>query len=223
MNTFRKSALSGLGAIVVALSVAVMAAPASAAVPGVGQIPSGRVATVPSALPSDLQAQADEFAQYEPVLLESLQGSDGAQTFDLDLALSRGVPTDLATDFAEGISLAGGTVSGDFIPSQLLSDASSVQALSACAGETRGWVDGFGAHARFDSCDTDTLVSALNIGASYSAIAAILAGFSGEVYAVGGGGLVAALIQASGSSISACAVDGTGVEIAVAGFVCWAQ
>jgi hypothetical protein len=119
--------------------------------------------------------------------------------------------------------LAGGSVSGGLTPSRPALDESSIESLSACAGETRGWMDGFGAHARFDSCDTNTLIAAMNNGASYAALAAVLAGFSGEVYAVGGGALVAALIQLSSSSISACAVDGTGVEIAVAGFVCWAQ
>lgn len=223
MNTFRKSVLSGLGGIMVALSVATISTPATAAVPSATEIRSEETVSPSSELSPEIQAQADEFAQYEPLLMESLGGSDGARTFDLDTALSRGVPSGLANDFAEGISLSGGSVLGDFTPSQPALDAGVIKSLSACVGETRGWIDGFGSHARFNSCDTDKLVSVLNVGAGWGAVAAVVAGFSGDVYAVGGVALMAALMQLSGSSISACAADGTGVEIAAAGYICWAQ
>jgi hypothetical protein len=223
MNTFRKSVLSSLGGIMVALSVATMAAPATAAVPSTADIRSGEIESASSALPPDVQAQADEFAQYESVLLESVSGSEGARTFDLNRALSRGVPAGLATDFAEGISLTGGSVSGDFTPSHPKLDAGSIRVLSACVGETHGWMDGIGAHARLNSCDTATLVSILSQGANLGALAAVLSGFGGGVYAAGGVALMAALLQVGASSISACAADGTGVEIYAAGYICWAQ
>jgi hypothetical protein len=223
VNIMRKSLLSGLGGIMVALSVATIAAPATAAAPSAADIPSGEAVSASSALPPDIQAQADEFAQYEAVLLESLGGSEDARTFDLDMALSRGVPVDLANDFAEGISFGGGSVSGDFTPSHPELDASSMRVLAACIGETRGWIDGFGAHARLNSCDTATLINVLASGATYATVAAVIADLGGGAYAAAAGAIAGAVFQLDANSISNCAADGTGVEIAAAGFICWAQ
>ncbi len=84
------------------------------------------------------------------------------------------------------------------------------------------WTDWLGGHAKFSSCVVPQLVSALQAGVGATALAATIAAAAslgvGAVTAI-----VPALMQYSVWSIQACAANGTGVELAFAGFVCWAQ
>lgn len=95
---------------------------------------------------------------------------------------------------------------------------------AACRGESRVWIDIWGTHVRLNSCVTPTVVTAIQGGSNAAYIAAAIGGLSG-VGAIAGGAiaLAGAIGNYSAWSIDQCSRNGTGVELALAGFVCWAQ
>jgi len=95
-------------------------------------------------------------------------------------------------------------------------------AFAACRGENKIWTDYLGGHARFSSCVTPKLVSALQAGVGATALAATIA-TAATLGVAAVSAIVPALLQYSAWSIDACSKNGTGVELVFASFICWAQ
>ncbi|QIZ97975.1 hypothetical protein [Leifsonia sp. PS1209] len=152
-------------------------------------------------------------------LLAADRSIDGQRTFDFALAIDAGVPNDIATSWAEGVADTGGIVVNAG-PRSFPTHASR----AACRGESRVWIDIWGTHVRLNSCVTPTVVTALQGGANAAYIAAAIGGLSG-IGAIAGGAIAlgGAIGNYSAWSIEQCSRNGTGVELALAGFVCWAQ
>jgi hypothetical protein len=166
-------------------------------------------------------AQQDELDRLE-AHAAALEAADtkvsGVRTFDFGKALASGVPTDLASGWASGIASTGGRVinAGDRV--------FETATVLGCRGEWRVWIDGWGTHVRLDSCITPKVVTALQGVGNAAFIAAAIGGMSG-IGAIPGGAiaLAGAMLNYSAWSIDQCSKNGTGVELAYAGFVCWAQ
>lgn len=101
-------------------------------------------------------------------------------------------------------------------------DASPEASPAACRGINKMWSDWLGWHAKLDSCATKQVIDALRSGAAATTVAAIIiTATGGPVGAVAA--IMPALLTWSAASIEACSRNGTGVEVAFSGFVCWAQ
>lgn len=140
-------------------------------------------------------------------------------TFDYSLAITGGVPTTLATEWAQGYALGGGTITnlaaGITLPNALPD-------VKSCRGSNAIWTDWLGGHAKFSSCATRAYVTALQGGAAGTTVAAAIAAAS--TLTVGAlMGIIPALMAYAAWSIDACSKNGTGIEMAFAGVVCWAQ
>ncbi len=219
LNTLQfKKTFGGIAAIATCTVVAVGllgSAPAFADTP-----PDGTLGSVVRATPvvaAELLNPAEVTAEMDALRVHStaLDGATRNGTFYFDEAIEAGVPEDMAREWAHGYALGGGMVVG-------VKEPVTISARAACRGTNQIWADWLGAHAKFSSCVVPKVTSALQSGVGATAFAAgIAAAASLGVGAVTA--IVPALMQYSVWSIQACAANGTGVELAFAGFVCWAQ
>lgn len=172
-----------------------------------------------AALSPDTQADLDRLAASAAVIEQAT--SDGG--FDYASAVANGAGDTIAREWAEGVILGGGNVlNAPEGTSPSTATPPQVSVFAACRGQNRIWTDYLGGHARFSSCAVPKVVSALQAGVGATALAATIAtAASLGVAAVSA--IVPALLQYSTWSIDACSKNGTGVELAFAGFVCWAQ
>ena len=145
----------------------------------------------------------------------ALDGATRNGTFYFNEAIAAGVPEAMAREWAQGYALGGGIVVG-------VKEPVSISARAVCRGANQIWTDWLGGHAKFSSCAVPKVTSALQAGVGATAAAAAIAAAAslgvGAVTAI-----IPALMQYSVWSIQACAANGTGVELAFAGWVCWAQ
>ena len=153
--------------------------------------------------------------------LPSIQAATVGGVFDYTRAVALGADAQVAVEWARGVVLAGGRVSG-------LPDSARVglplqpQSRAACRGANAMWSDWLGWHARLDSCNTLRVVDALRSGAGATTVASIIiTAAGGPIGAVSA--IMPALLTWSAASVEACSRNGTGVEVAFAGFICWAQ
>jgi hypothetical protein len=166
-------------------------------------------------LSPEIQTQIDELAANERLIDSASSRAAGILTFDLGAALASGVPMDLARDYAQGVAIGGGQVvnDGEF--------RLSISARAACKGQNKFWSDWIGYHFKLDSCITPKVVTAIAGGAGVAGLAGTLsAAFPPVALPLAAIGAVYAY---SAWSIDQCSKNGTGIEMSLAGFLCWAQ
>lgn len=167
-------------------------------------------------LPPDVRSQIEELEGNWSRIGAASTTEGGIVTFDLAGAIGNGVPRELARDFAQGVAIGGGHVvndNGEF-PSRL-------SARATCRGQNAFWYDWIGYHFKLDSCITPKVVNAIagtaGVAGVLGALSAAFPPTSLPLVAVG------AVAAYSAWSIDQCSRNGTGVEMSLAGFVCWAQ
>ncbi|QIZ99578.1 hypothetical protein [Leifsonia sp. PS1209] len=173
----------------------------------------------------EIQAQVRQLEEFAEQIADASSRSGGVLVFDYARAVASGVPDGLVRDYATGVILGSGRV--EAAPADFHIDArglsSSMLERGSCRGQNSWWIDIWGNHIRMDSCITARVVIALTGGAGAAAIAAILTSLAGAVFAGGAVALGGALAGYSAWSMDQCSKNGTGIEAAMAGFVCWAQ
>lgn len=222
----RRAAFAAAAAVMAMGFVAAVAAPADASPSAASAVGSDSGTTVPvipdaesaASLPSAQQAELAALSSSSAAIEEATANGE----FDYALAVRSGADETVAREWAQGVQLAGGAVRNAPNPTSLTQMPVRIAALAACRGQNRIWTDYLGGHARFSSCVVPKAVAALQAGVGATALAATIAtAASMGVAAVSA--IVPALLQYSVWSIDACSKNGTGVELAFAGFVCWAQ
>lgn len=152
----------------------------------------------------------------------SIEKSTKDGIFDYSVAVQNGVDANVAREWAQGVYAAGGVVAGAPADLAASAKASPRSTRAVCRGQNKIWTDILGVHARLSSCVVPKVVSALQAGAGAATLAATIATAAslgvGAVTAI-----VPAVMHYSAWSIDACSKNGTGVELALSGFVCWAQ
>jgi hypothetical protein len=179
-----------------------------------------------AAIDIDATAAPDPSADHDLEALAlaapAIESSSQGGVFDLSAAIAAGARMEVATEWAEGVALAGGRVVNVPAGVSLATPTALPPTPRACRGQNKIWTDYLGGHARFSSCVVPKLIAALQAGVGATALAATIAtAASMGVGAVSA--IVPAVMQYSVWSIDACSKNGTGVELAFAGFICWAQ
>jgi hypothetical protein len=170
-------------------------------------------------VPELTPAQSAELSALDGYL-PAIERASAAGVFDYPAALALGVDEHVATEWAQGVILAGGRVTG--LPDVARPSLPQQQVRAACRGANGMWSDWLGWHARLDSCNTKRVIDALRSGAGATTVASIIVtAAGGPIGAVSA--IMPALLTWSAGSIEACSRNGTGVEVAFAGFICWAQ
>ncbi|MGJ4845135.1 hypothetical protein [Leifsonia sp. Le1] len=167
----------------------------------------------------DAVADVEQLEAAFPALDGATDRSTVRPVFDFAAALSAGAPLDLAREWSVGIQVIGGEILN--APPGIVEPMAPTLLPRACSGQSRWWVDAWGTHVRLDSCATRTAISVLQGSSSAAALAAALGGFAPLVGMPFG--IYAGMAGYSAWSIEQCSRNGTGVELALAGFVCWAQ
>lgn len=152
--------------------------------------------------------------------LPAIQAATIGRVFDYGSAKASGVSELMASNWARGVILAGGQVVG--APDLAQPTSSEPNSSGGCRGVNKMWSDWLGWHAKLNSCTTKQVIDALRVGVPATTVASlIVTACAGPIGAVSA--IMPALLTWSASSIEACSRNGTGVEVAFAGFVCWAQ